>query len=563
MTKKILLVLLVLLIVLNNGIVFAATDSYDAGYDAGYDYAYGYTGRYTSGSSVYSNNFRNSRKHRDIMDELGDDYVERDFREGFIDGFNDGYKADLEEGETLDYASELGKLLGEIYGARDYQNGKKSDWKKALPGRNTLRSMYKLDRQSAAYINAFVSEFNKAFEEGYNEAFEKAMFEPERVSLEQGIADGEKAGALLGAAFGAKDFYEGRGSLFYNNLPTESEIRRDFGLNKEIDDYEDGFIAGFIRAYEEAYNKAYREANMNNAEKKVTSEVIPIDGIEIVTADSRFAINVPAGTYYHDVNCVITTTFDAGTGRYGNLIKASDSYNVMIGNSSGIVDENQRIEIKFQYYGDKTQGGIYKWSGSGWLYVPTHVEDDMLIARINPRSLGSSGTTFSAFADTNFKVFRDARGHWASDEISAYVRRGIISGYGDDTFRPENNISRAEFLTLLSRVYNWNTYWYFPESTVTFKDSDTFGNYSNVIYYATRNNYIYGYSDGTFKPNNPISYAEVETIMGRVLPYSNFRWINIANDMLYDKKVRSNSFNDLNNYITRAEVAYMLYNLTE
>lgn len=548
---------------LSNGMVFAATtESYDAGYDAGYDYAYDYTGRLTSGSSVYSNNYRDSKAHRAIKTEMGDDYVERDFREGFIDGFADSYDAELDEGETVDYAAELGKAFGGIYGARDYQNGKRADWKKMLPGRNDLRRIYGLDKQNTAYTNAFVSEFNKAFEEGYNEAFENAMFEPDKVTLEQGVSDGEAAGLIIGAAYGAKDFYEGRDSLVYNDLPTESEIIRDYALSNDNDEYEDGFISGFLRAYEEAYNKAYREANMNNALKMVASEVIPISGGGLVTADNRFAINIPSGIYYHDVNCLVTTTFDAGARQYGSLIKASDSYEVKIVNSSGNVDNSKLIELTFEYHGDKAQGGIYRQNGNTWQYVPTNVKEGMLTAKINPSSLSSSGTTFSAFADTNVTIFRDSRGHWAGDEIDAFVRRGIISGYGDNTFRPENSISRAEFITLLSRVYNWNTSWYIGNTTA-FKDANIFGNYTDVINYATYHGFIYGYGDGTFKPNNPITYTEIEIIMQRVLPYSYFRWVNISNDMLHEKQTRSNSLTSLNYNITRAEVVYMLYNLTE
>lgn len=141
------------------------------------------------------------------------------------------------------------------------------------------------------------------------------------------------------------------------------------------------------------------------------------------------------------------------------------------------------------------------------------------------------------------------------------MRRGIISGYADNTFKPDNNISRAEFLTLLSRVYNWNTSW-FGGSAASFKDAGTFGSYLNVINYATGQKYIYGYDDGTFKPGNPISYTEVETIMNRVLPNWSFRWANTANNMLYEKKVRSDSFDGMNNKITRAEVVYMLYKMT-
>lgn len=562
-TNRIISILIVLLMFFNTEMVFAATnsESYDAGYDAGYDYAYDYTGRVTTGSRVYSTNYLDSRAHRTIKTDMGKDYVERDFREGFIDGFTDGYDTELDEGQTVDYADSLGKALGEIYGARDYQNGKRPDWKKSLPGRNDLRRMYDLDKQNAAYINAFVSGFNKAFEEGYIDAYDKAMFEPDKITLEQGVKDGETTGAILGAAYGVKDFYEGNYSSFQKDLLTESEIRNEYSLGNDNNEYEDGFVSGFVKAYEEAYNKSYREANMKEASVKVTSVVVPISGNTTVTEDNRFAVKILPGTFYHDINMNITTTFDVGNKQYGNLIKSSNSYTVEIGNSSGNIDDNKLIELSFEYYGDKIDGGIYRQSGSEWLYIPTVIEDGVMSAKISPDSL-RYGTTFSAFVDKNTKVFRDARGHWANDEIAAYVRRGVISGYSDNTFKPDNSISRAEFLTLLSKVFNWNTSWYL-ENTTSFKDSNTFGGYSDVINYATYFKYINGYSDGTFKPGNPITYSEVQTIMNRVLPYGNFKWADTANNMLYEKKERSNSFKSMNNKITRAEVVYMLYNITE
>lgn len=562
-TNRILSILIVLLMLLNTVTVFAATDSYDAGYDAGYDYGFDYTGRQITGRTAYNSNYRDSRAHRNIIRDMGDDYEESEFRDGFIDGFNDGYDADFDDDAAeVDYASQLGKLLGGIYGERDFQNSIRSDWKKALPSTSEVRRMFNLDRQTTAYANSFISAFNSAFNDGYVEAYENAMFEPAKITMEQGFKDGEDSGWNYGAAYGAKDYHEGNFSSFKRDLLTKFEIVSEYSLNNHSNEYEDGFIAGFISAYEEGYNEAFRGATLNEGLKKITSEVIPIIGSEVVTGDGRFAVKIPSGIYYHDVNLIISTSYDAGDARSGNLIKSSDSYNVKIVNSSGNVDDGKSIEVSFEFHGDKAAGGIYRQSGNQWLYVPTVIEDGMMKAKVNPARLTSYGTTYSAFVDKNFTVLTDARGHWASDEIDAFVRRGIISGYSDNTFRPDNYITRAEFLTLVSKVYNWNTSWYYSSSAITYNDSDIFGSYNHVIYYASYHNIIYGYSDGYFRPNNLITYSEVEAIMGRVRT-GTFRWANTANDMLYEKKVRSNSFNSLNNNITRAEVAYMLYNLTE
>ena len=462
----------------------------------------------------------------------------------------------------MDYPKELGKALGEISGAKAQQRGKSSDWRASLLSSSTISNMFDLDKQSSSYRSNFIKEFTTAFNEGYVDAYDKAAYEPDRVTLEQSVKDGEDVGMIVGAAYGAKDFYYGRYSDYRRELPTNMDITIQYSLNNDDVDYEDGFISGFVSAYEEAYNQAYREANMSDGLNKAVSEVVPISGGTVVTEDNRFAVDVPSGTFYHDVNLNIITSFDVRKANYSNLIKASDSYTIELSNLNGNADENKSVEISFEYYGDKFKGGIYRFQDNRWLYVPTVVKDGVMSAKINPKSLSSNGSTFSAFVDESPEVLRDIRGHWANDEIDAYVRRGIVSGYSDETFRPDNNITRAEFLTLLAKVFNWNIYAY-PGSSTSFNDAATFGNYGDVINYATFHDYIYGYTDGSFKPGNLISYYEVEIIMNRVLYFRGFRWSDIADGMLYEKKVRSGSLNSLYGNITRAEVAYMLYKTTE
>jgi len=48
--------------------------------------------------------------------------------------------------------------------------------------------------------------------------------------------------------------------------------------------------------------------------------------------------------------------------------------------------------------------------------------------------------------------FPDARKHWAAEAISALAAKGIVSGYADGTFRPDRPITRAEIVTMLARL---------------------------------------------------------------------------------------------------------------
>jgi len=55
-----------------------------------------------------------------------------------------------------------------------------------------------------------------------------------------------------------------------------------------------------------------------------------------------------------------------------------------------------------------------------------------------------------AFART---VYYDTFNHWAEKDIDfASNTIKVFKGYGDFTFRPENNITRAEFITILART---------------------------------------------------------------------------------------------------------------
>jgi len=64
-------------------------------------------------------------------------------------------------------------------------------------------------------------------------------------------------------------------------------------------------------------------------------------------------------------------------------------------------------------------------------------------------------TIFARFAEYSYNaedVFNDINGHWAEDYINEAAAYGWIAGYEDDSFRPENLITRAESMTLINRV---------------------------------------------------------------------------------------------------------------
>lgn len=72
---------------------------------------------------------------------------------------------------------------------------------------------------------------------------------------------------------------------------------------------------------------------------------------------------------------------------------------------------------------------------------------------INKKPINEDGTPINP--ETKPQVvypFKDITGHWAVKDIVALKDAGFINGYQDGSFKPENTITRAEFMVMLGRI---------------------------------------------------------------------------------------------------------------
>ncbi len=102
-------------------------------------------------------------------------------------------------------------------------------------------------------------------------------------------------------------------------------------------------------------------------------------------------------------------------------------------------------------------------------------------------------------------------GRWSATAISYMNEQGLIKGYEDGTFKPAQNITRAEFAAMATRFAE------LAQGHKTFTDlPETHWAYDLVSRAATAG-WIMGYPDGSFQPEAPITRAEVVTITNRML----------------------------------------------
>lgn len=138
------------------------------------------------------------------------------------------------------------------------------------------------------------------------------------------------------------------------------------------------------------------------------------------------------------------------------------------------------------------------------LYKNNETYDENTIT-INLDTLSSDGLQFPDIKDKKVK-----------DAANILNLIGMISGYPDGSFKPNNNITRAEFTVIATRLAGLESTNSQPS---VFNDVVEEHWAKDFINLAQANGCVSGYSDGTFRPDNNVTIAESITILLNVLEY--------------------------------------------
>ena len=131
----------------------------------------------------------------------------------------------------------------------------------------------------------------------------------------------------------------------------------------------------------------------------------------------------------------------------------------------------------------------------------TRAETAMMLYRLlDDHELGEYPANFS-------DVSSDA---WYATAVRILASRGIISGYEDGSFKPQQTITRAEFAALVSRFEE------LTDGEAAFSDVPGDHWAYRYITSAAAKGWINGYEDGTFRPSENITRAEAATLANRV-----------------------------------------------
>lgn len=135
----------------------------------------------------------------------------------------------------------------------------------------------------------------------------------------------------------------------------------------------------------------------------------------------------------------------------------------------------------------------------------TRAEAATIFSRLLIKKIDVNETYTTEFTD----VADDA---WYHDYVAYMEELGVVTGYPDGTFRPDDSITRAEFATMASRFDKLS-----PAEISFFEDVPAEHWAYDYVESAATKGWIKGYEDGTFRPENNITREETVTIVNRML----------------------------------------------
>jgi len=197
-------------------------------------------------------------------------------------------------------------------------------------------------------------------------------------------------------------------------------------------------------------------------------------------------------------NPIITTITDQN--------QVGDRFNITPPKPNGIVYVDTQEHWARDYIGVMTQYNIFKGYEDASFRPSNNItrqETAVAIVRMLGLDLNYLAVDLK-FADN------DEIADWAKPAVSYLSGIGVINGYEDGTFRPNNPITREEFITIMMRLSTVDPQ---TDNPVNFTDATEISQWAqNAVRKAVNLKLINGYEDGSFKPRNLITRAEASVV---------------------------------------------------
>lgn len=238
--------------------------------------------------------------------------------------------------------------------------------------------------------------------------------------------------------------------------------------------------------------------------KRVTSM-----GLALLLAVSAF----PSAAFAASESTLAEVTAKFLDAENGKEITAPETYRVTH-------EEKSPQEIENYTYVDYTESVEYVYSHKDLIYIVGYPDES--VRADAPMTRAEAATVFYRLYDGEYpaferrmsgSTFEDVQtGHWFYKEVETLYNSGIVDGTGEHKFSPDEPVTRAEFAVMAAR---WAGLDY--EGGNVFDDVPV-GHWAySYINAAANAGWVEGYPDGSFRPDEPISRAEVVRLVNGMI----------------------------------------------
>lgn len=127
------------------------------------------------------------------------------------------------------------------------------------------------------------------------------------------------------------------------------------------------------------------------------------------------------------------------------------------------------------------------------------------------RFLAPGGGAFTLEVRT--AAFADTVGHWAETDVARLAARGVLLGDGE-RFRPDDTVTRAQLAVILTRLRE-SALGALPEEGASFSDCAEDAWYSHAVRALAAAGVVSGFPDGTFRPDEPVTRGQLAVMLAR------------------------------------------------
>lgn len=202
--------------------------------------------------------------------------------------------------------------------------------------------------------------------------------------------------------------------------------------------------------------------------------------------------------------------------KYG--LKGTGSWS--LGQEEAGVWNYMSLWVNGAYFGDAqghwAQNDIAYAASQGWVTgtAAGRFDPDDVLTRAQAAAILTRALLPGETAAAGASGFADVpAGHWASEAIALAKQAGIVDGVGGGRFRPDAPVSRAEMAAMLARALKLDTS---KEATAAFADVRPDSWAYPFIRTLTAQGVLQGYAPGLFRPDDSVSRAETAALMTRL-----------------------------------------------